>query len=87
MTEPARKLTGYCTRCGGECWDDGEKNYHRCPPKRPEADAVVALKFACDRFKMVHDRRAWAAIIRKEDCAELVQAVQQMRDALNRAYP
>lgn len=82
-----RKLVGYCARCGGECYDDGEKNYHRCPRKRVEADAVIALKSACDRFRMVHDRRAWAAIIRKEDCAELVQAVEQMRTALTSAYP
>ena len=83
----ALKLTGYCTRCGGDGFDDGERMLHRCPPKRPEADAIVALKFAVDELQSVIDRRPWAAIVRKEDCADLLAVLKQTRDALSVAYP
>lgn len=87
MTEQtARKLTGYCTRCGGDCFDDGKHNYHRCPPTRPEAPAIVALKYAVDDLQRVIDRRPWASLIRKEDCADLMVALKQMRDTLSRVY-
>lgn len=87
MTHATRKLTGYCTRCGGDCFDVGMRATHRCPPKRPEAAAVVALKFAVDDLQRAIDRRPWAAIIRKADCADLIAALAQIRDALSRAYP
>lgn len=82
-----RRLVGYCTRCGGDCFDDGTNNYHRCPPKRAEAEAVVALKFAADTFRMVVERRSWAGIVRKEDCGDLLKAFEQYNEALRRAYP
>lgn len=86
MTERVRKLVGYCNRCGGDCHDDGERNFHKCPPVRPDATAVVALKYEVDHLQRVIDRRPWAAVIRKEDCADLIAALAQMRDTLRRIY-
>lgn len=82
-----RRIVGYCTRCGGDCYDDRERIYHRCPKVRPEAAAIVAIKDACDRFETVYNRRSWAHIVRKEDCAELIQAIDTLRQALSIAYP
>lgn len=89
MGEPARvkRLTGYCNRCGGDCYDDGVRNYHRCPPKRAEAGAVAQLKLACDGFDLAMSRRAWAKMISREDCDELVAAIHDLRLALDSAYP
>ncbi|WP_325614114.1 hypothetical protein [Pseudorhodoplanes sp.] len=81
------KLCGYCTRCGGDCFDDGIRNFHKCPPSRPEASSIVGLKSAIDRLQMIIDRRPWAAVVRKEDCAELLVAMRDARAALAKAYP
>lgn len=87
MSRATARITGWCIRCGGECYDDGVNAYHRCPRKRPEADAVVALKSACARFELAMQSRVWAKVIRPEDCAELREAVRGMAEALKRAYP
>lgn len=87
MADGVRRLTGYCTRCGGDCFDNGNRNYHKCPTVRPEAAAVVALKFACDNFRNIVERRAWTAIIRKEDCGDVLKAADQLEAALRAAFP
>ena len=81
------RLVAYCMRCGGDCYDDGEKNYHRCPPKRPEAAAVVALKRECDNLQSIIERRFWAKTLALDDLNDLKAALVQMRSALSSTYP
>jgi len=84
-----RKLTGYCLRCGGDCYDTGHggRNLHRCPPKRPAAGAIVAAKFACDKALSAAEGRPWAKNLSAMEYEELKLALRCLRDALAALAP
>lgn len=82
-----RRIVGYCLRCGGDCEDDGIRNFHKCPKAWPSAPKLVQLKQATDRLALELGRRPWAASISAENLNELKAAVAEMQDELRQAVP
>jgi hypothetical protein len=76
------QLVGYCSRCGGDCFDEVR---HRCPPKHPLVSEMIALKFACDKARAIMSRRAWARVMAADDVVDLKAAVDGMLEAMGRA--
>ncbi|HEY6030442.1 MAG TPA: hypothetical protein VIU44_07765 [Gaiellaceae bacterium] len=83
----AFRVVGYCTRCGGDSFDDGRRHVHRCPPARPEAGAVIGAKDAIDKVLAIINRRPWASTMHVDDLADLKAALPALRGALDVAYP
>lgn len=88
MAQPREKrIVGYCNHCGGPSYDDGVNFFHVCPPPWPEAQAIVAVRHACDEVKKITDRRHWAKMIPRQDIQDLVAAIDNLTLELDRANP